>query len=111
MVLQKKHKEAIHYMVYTDMKDVEIARTLQVDPAMVCRWRKNDEFAAELQKETEKYFKGMVTKATKTAVELMNNASSESVRLNAAKIFLDKSFADKEDVKVSGTTIDVTIKE
>ena len=50
-MLKKKQYEAIQLLVYTEMKDSEIKEKLNISDSTLWRWKKDEEFMDELEKE------------------------------------------------------------
>ena len=50
-MLKKKQYEAIQLLVYSDMKDSEVKEQLEISDATLWRWKKDEEFCNELEKE------------------------------------------------------------
>ncbi len=104
-MLKKKQYEAINLLVYTDMRDAEIKEKLNISDSTLWRWKKNDEFIAELEQENRRKFKRLQTKAIKTMEALVDQG-----HFQAAKYILDgNSYAptEKHELDMSATiTVD-----
>lgn len=83
-MLKKKQYEAIQLLVYTEMKDIEVYTKLGISESTLWRWKKDEEFIAELEKENRRKFKGLQTKALQTMAKLM-----EQGHFQATKYILD----------------------
>ena len=104
-MLKKKQRDAIQLLVYTEMKDSEIKEKLNISDATFWRWKKNEEFCAELEKENRRKFKSLQTKALHTMAKLI-----EEGHFQAAKYILDgNDYAptEKHELDMSATiTVD-----
>ena len=104
-MLKKNQYEAINLLVYTDMRDAEIKEKLNISDSTLWRWKKNDEFIAELEQENRRKFKRLQTKAIKTMEVLVDQG-----HFQAAKYILDgNSYAptEKHELDMSATiTVD-----
>lgn len=83
-MLKKKQYEAINLLVYSDMKDSEVKETLDISDATLWRWKKDEEFVAELEKENRRKFKNLQIQALHTMTRLLNQG-----HFQAAKYILD----------------------
>ena len=98
-MLKKKQYDAIQLLVYSDMKDSEIKEHLEISDATFWRWKKNEEFCAELEKENRRKFKSLQIQALHTMNKLMDQG-----HFQAAKYILDgNAYApeNKPDVDLS----------
>jgi transposase len=113
MVLNDKQLKAIQLLVYTNMKQKEVAAEINVSEDTITRWKKDEEFRREYDNEFRESFKDLATEAKGTVATLMRNAESETVRLNASKDILSRSGYDASQKveQVSETTIKVDISE
>lgn len=83
-MLSKKQRDAIQLLIYTDKKDVEIIEELQLGCATLWRWKQQDEFREELEKENRRKFKSLQTQALHAMAKLINEG-----HFQAAKYILD----------------------
>lgn len=83
-MLKKKQYEAIQLLVYSEMKDSEVREALEISDATLWRWKKDEEFVAELEKENRRKFRGLQTRALQAMSKLM-----EQGHFQAAKYILD----------------------
>jgi uncharacterized protein YjcR len=83
-MLKKKQYEAIQLLVYTEMKDSEIKEKLNISDSTLWRWKKDEEFMDELEKENRHKFRSLQTKALQTMNKLM-----EQGHFQASKYILD----------------------
>ena len=104
-MLKKKQYEAIQLLVYTEMKDTEVIEKLGIGDSTLWRWKKNEEFCEELEKENRKKFKNLQIQALHTMTRLMNQG-----HFQAAKYILDgNDYAptEKHELDMSATiTVD-----
>lgn len=66
------------------MKDSEVKEQLEISDATLWRWKKDEEFVAELEKENRRKFKNLQIQALHTMTRLMNQG-----HFQAAKYILD----------------------
>jgi hypothetical protein len=83
-MLKKKQYEAINLLVYTEMKDSEVIEALDISDSTLWRWKKNEEFVAELEKENRRKFKSLQIQALHTMTKLVSQG-----HFQAAKYILD----------------------
>jgi hypothetical protein len=83
-MLKKKQYEAIQLLVYSEMKDSEVKEELNISDSTLWRWKKDEEFIAELEKENRRKFKSLQTQALHTMAKLI-----EQGHFQAAKYILD----------------------
>lgn len=83
-MLKKKQYEAIQLLVYKEMRDSEVYRTLGISDSTLWRWKKDEEFCAELEKENRRKFKSLQIQALTTMRALM-----EQGHFQATKYILD----------------------
>ena len=83
-MLKKKQRDAIQLLVYTDMRDCEVIKELDIGESTLWRWKKNEEFCAELEKENRRKFKSLQREALHTMAKLINEG-----HFQAAKYILD----------------------
>lgn len=83
-MLKKKQYEAIQLLVYTEMRDSEIKEELNISDSTFWRWKKDEEFVAELESENRRKFKSLQTRALHTMAKLIDNG-----HFQAAKYVLD----------------------
>jgi uncharacterized protein YjcR len=104
-MLKKKQYEAIQLLVYTEMKDSEIKEKLAISDSTFWRWKKDEEFMDELEKENRHKFRSLQTKALQTMAKLM-----EQGHFQATKYLLDgNNYAptEKHELDMSATiTVD-----
>ena len=103
-MLKKKQLEAIHLLVYTDMKDIEVIKQLEIGDATLWRWKKNEEFIAELEKENRRKFKGLQREALHTMTKLMQEGSFQ-----AAKYILDGNYYAPTEKHEVDMTANITV--
>lgn len=103
-MLKKKQYSAIQLLVYSEMKDSEIKEKLNISDSTFWRWKKNEEFVAELEKENRKKFKSLQIQALKTMEMLMNNG-----HFQAAKYLLDGNNYAPTDKHELDMTASITI--
>ena len=104
-MLKKKQRDAIQLLVYTEMKDSEIKEELDISDSTFWRWKKNEEFCAELEKENRRKFKSLQREALHTMARLVSEG-----HFQAAKYILDgNDYAptEKHELDMSATiTVD-----
>jgi hypothetical protein len=83
-VLKKKQYEAIQLLVYRNLKDSEIKEELDISDSTFWRWKKDEEFVAELEKENRRKFKSLQIQALHSMAKLM-----EEGHFQATKYILD----------------------
>jgi predicted DNA-binding protein (UPF0251 family) len=104
-MLKKKQYEAIQLLVYKEMKDGEVRAALDISDATLWRWKKNEEFQSELEKENRRKFKSLQTQALTQMRRLM-----EEGHFQATKYILDGNYyapTEKHELDMSATiTVD-----
>lgn len=104
-MLKKKQYEAIQLLVYSEMKDSEIKDALNISDSTLWRWKKDEEFLAELEKENRRKFKSLQIQALHTMTKLMQQG-----HFQATKYILDgNDYAptEKHELDMSATiTVD-----
>lgn len=104
-MLKKKQYEAIQLHVYTEMRDSEIKEKLNISDSTFWRWKKDEEFVEELEKENRRKFKSLQTQALHTMAKLM-----EQGHFQASKYILDGNYyapTEKHEVDMSANiTVD-----
>ena len=108
--LTNQQLKAINLLVYTNMKNQEIFRELEVPKSTFYSWFHSDKFLAELKKERDSYFKQMSTKAIKRLCELMDSPDTR-VALKACEDVLreNQHLLPQVDVEQKTTEITVTL--
>lgn len=66
------------------MKDSEVKEELNISDSTLWRWKKDEEFCAELEKENRRKFKSLQTQALHAMAKLINEG-----HFQAAKYILD----------------------
>jgi hypothetical protein len=79
-VLKKKQYEAIQLLVYRDMRDSEVKATLGISDSTLWRWKKDEEFCAELEKENRRKFKSLQIQALQTMAQLMQQGHFQATK-------------------------------
>jgi uncharacterized protein YjcR len=104
-VLKKKQYEAVHLLVYSEMKDSEIKEKLNVSDSTLWRWKKDEEFLAEVEKENRRKFRSLQTQALHTMTKLMQDG-----HFQATKYILDGNYyapTEKHEVDMTAAiTVD-----
>lgn len=103
-MLSKKQRDAIQLLIYTDKKDVEIIEELQLGCATLWRWKQQDEFREELEKENRRKFKSLQKEALKTMAKLI-----EEGHFQAAKYILDGNDYAPTDKHEVDMTANITV--
>lgn len=102
-MLRPKQEKCIRMLILGTMTQAEIARELKVTEQTVCNWKKNEEFAAELEKASRSAIRALVPRAIQKAAALLD-AESEQVQLAAAKDILDRAgYKSSEIIQLDGT--------
>ena len=101
-MLKPKQKKCIKLMISGTKSQAEIARELKISEQTICNWKKDGEFAAELERANSLVIYSLVPKAINTIAALLN-AESEQVQLAAAKDILDRAgYKAQEKLTVDG---------
>ena len=101
-MLKPKQKKCIKVMISGTKSQAEIARELKISEQTICNWKKDGEFAAELERANSLVIYSLVPKAINTIAALLN-AESEQVQLAAAKDILDRAgYKAQEKLTVDG---------
>lgn len=104
-MLKKKQYEAIQLLVYKEMKDSEVKAALDISDSTFWRWKKNEEFQEELEKENRRKFKSLQVQALHTMSKLMQEG-----HFQATKYILDGNYyapTEKHEVDMSANiTVD-----
>lgn len=104
-MLKKKQYEAIQLLVYKDMKDIEVYTELGISESTLWRWKKDEEFIEELEKENRRKFRSLQSKALKAMEKLVDEG-----HFQASKYILDGNYyapTEKHEVDMSATiTVD-----
>lgn len=95
-MLKPKQKKCIEMLASGTMTQAEIARELKVTEQTICNWKKNADFAAELEAANRVVISSLVPAAVQKTKALLN-ADSEAVQLAAAKDILDRAGYKAQD--------------
>lgn len=102
-MLKPKQKKCIELMVKGDMTQAEIARELKISEQTICNWKKDGEFAGELERANRLVISSLVPRAISKTAALLN-AENEQVQLAAAKDILDRAgYKPQDKIQVDGT--------
>lgn len=111
MALKKKQISCIDMLLDANMTQKEIAQTLGVAEQTICRWKRDEEFAAEYNIRLKKKIQLTAAKAFKTETDLLLHSESDKVRLGAAKDILDRAgFKPKDEISLT-QSVDNSLKE
>lgn len=88
--MSNKMNKVIRLMISTNLTQKEIAKEIDIREETISRWKKEDRFIEQLNKEEARCLKELTAPALRTLKSLLN-AESESVRLQAAKDVLDRT--------------------
>lgn len=111
MALKKKQKTCIDMLVDASMSQKEIAQALGVAEQTICRWKRDEEFAAEYSSRLRKKIHLAAAKAFKTEQDLLLHSESDKVRLGAAKDILDRAgFKPKDEISLT-QSVDDSLRE
>lgn len=69
----------------------KIAEQLKITEQTICNWKKDREFTDEHDRLLKDSFKAYIPEARNSLIELMRNAQSEMVKLNATNSVLEKA--------------------
>lgn len=109
-MLKPKQKKCIEMLVCGAYSQAQIARELKISEQTICNWKKDSEFAKELQEQMRICVQTLAPKAIKTMESLLNS-DSDNVRFSAAKDILDRTgFKPQEKIEIS-KSIDESIRE
>ena len=103
-MLKKKQYEAIQLLVYTEMKDSEVKAELDISDATLWRWKKDEEFVAELEKENRRKFKSLQIQALHSMAKLMQEGSFQ-----ATKYILDGNYYAPTEKHEVDMTANITV--
>ena len=103
-MLKKKQYEAIQLLVYSGMKDCEVIKELDIGESTLWRWKKNEEFIAELEKENRQKFKSLQIKALRAMEALMDEGSFQ-----ATKYILDGNYYAPTEKHEVDMTANITV--
>lgn len=79
-MLKRKQYEAIQLLVYSEMKDSEVREALNISESTLWRWKKDEEFCAELEKENRRKFKSLQIQALHTMSKLMQEGHFQATK-------------------------------
>jgi transposase len=101
-MLNKKQKKCLELMAMGELTQREIAKQIDISEETISRWKRNSEFASELDALIRISIRSLAAKAFKTQTNLLN-AKSEMVRFLAAKDILDRAgFKPDDKIKFEG---------
>jgi IS30 family transposase len=101
-MLSKKQKKCLELMAVSDLSQREIAKQIDVAEETISRWKRNSEFASELDALIRISIRSLAAKAFRTHTNLLN-AKSEMVRYMVAKDILDRAgFKPDDKIKFEG---------
>lgn len=103
-MLKKKQYEAIQLLVYKEMKDSEVKRELDISDSTLWRWKKDEEFLAELEKENRRKFKSLQIQALNTMTKLMQEG-----HFQATKYILDGNYYAPTEKHEVDMTANITV--
>lgn len=95
-MLKPKQKKCIEMLVSGAMTQADVAAALKVSEQTICNWKRNGEFAAELEAANRLVISSLVPAAVQRTKALLN-AESEAVQLAAAKDILDRAGYKPQD--------------
>lgn len=90
-MLNDAQYKCIMLMVEGNLTQKKIAEELKITEQTICNWKKDKEFIYEHETLLKESFKKYIPEARESLVELMRNAHSEMVKLNATNILLEKA--------------------
>ena len=105
-MLSKNQIKCLELMVLGTYTQREISKEIKVSEQTICSWKKNDEFMEEYNRLVRGCIQSLASRALRTMIELLD-ATSESVRYNAAKDILDRAgFKPEENLTIKNTATD-----
>lgn len=110
MPLSDKQILAINLLVYEGKLKKDVAAQVGVRPGTISEWFLSEEFQNKYDETMRARVKEIASKANEVIFELMGNAKSETVRLNAAKEFVSRAGYDaptKQEIKAEGIAIKI----
>ena len=93
MALTQKQLDCIE-MQYKGIQNQDIALSLGIHYNTITKWSKKDEYKAAQKEYVDTQINQAASRAAQTIFDLMENAKSETVRLNAAKDILSRAGYD-----------------
>ena len=93
MALTQKQLDCIE-MQYKGIQNQDIALSLGIHYNTITKWGKKDEYKAAQKEYIDTQINQAASRAAQTIFDLMENAKSETVRLNAAKDILSRAGYD-----------------
>ena len=99
-----RKERCLELMLAGELNQKQIAEELGCTESTISKWKHDEEFQATFRKELRLLMSGEAPAAITRIVKLSKTAESESVRLNANKMILDKAgLADKTELEITGT--------
>lgn len=93
MKLSSQQIQAIKLLIEGKTQQ-EIADEIGVSARTIRNWQQNKEFSKQYRNELQAIMEGVAGEAIFTLVDLMRNATSDTVRLNACKDILSRAGFD-----------------
>lgn len=102
-MLKPKQTKCIEMLAIGQYTQAQIAKELKISEQTICNWKKNSEFATELNEKIRICIQTLAPKAVNTMEKLLNS-DSDNVRFSAAKDILDRTgFKPSDNINVNGT--------
>lgn len=100
-MLTEKQVLCISLMISESKTQKQIAKAINISEKTICEWKKNEEFIAELHKQTREYLGILAIKATKEMEKLLQS-KTEYIRLQTAKDILHRAGYKTTNKQVNG---------
>ncbi len=110
-MLKPKQKKCIEMLISGTMTQADIAAALKVSEQTICNWKKNSEFAAELESANRLVISSLVPAAIQRTKALLN-ADSEAVQLAAAKDILDRAgYKPQDNIRLNANIVSEKLED
>lgn len=108
-----RKERCLQLMLAGEMNQKQIAEELGCAESTISNWKHDEEFQLIFRKELRLLMCGEAPAAVSRIIGLSRTAESETVKLNANKMILDKcGLADKQEIEITGTKeITVALEE
>ena len=110
-MLKPRQKKCIEMLISGTMTQADIAAALKVSEQTICNWKKNSEFAAELESANRLVISSLVPAAIQRTKALLN-ADSEAVQLAAAKDILDRAgYKPQDNIRLNANIVSEKLED
>lgn len=110
-MLKPRQKKCIEMLISGTMTQADIAVALKVSEQTICNWKKNSEFAAELESANRLVISSLVPAAIQRTKALLN-ADSEAVQLAAAKDILDRAgYKPQDNIRLNANIVSEKLED